>query len=157
MQLILHAADISNPGKPWIAHKKCVDEIMQEFFEQGDLEKKRRLPISPLCDRSNTDVPRTQLIFNEVIVEPCLTCLGDLFDLLRKDCEDATLNSAMNRRKGRLSRSSSKPRKSTPNAQVTVIRVVGNLYLSRFVWKWHRSHTAYNPTTKKLNLSIRQV
>jgi len=82
MSLILHAADISNPGKTWTTHRRCAEAVIEEFFAQGDEEKKRGLPITPLCDRNVTDVPRTQVTFIEVIVEPCLTVLGDMFDYI---------------------------------------------------------------------------
>lgn len=40
MSLLLHAADISHPGKPWRMHKKFADTILDEFFLQGDEEAK---------------------------------------------------------------------------------------------------------------------
>jgi len=32
-------------------HKKWSRRIIEEFFNQGDLELKHNMPISPLCDR----------------------------------------------------------------------------------------------------------
>ena len=39
MNLIVHAADISNPCKPLDVYKGWVDLVFEEFFNQGDLEK----------------------------------------------------------------------------------------------------------------------
>ncbi|CAL8100688.1 unnamed protein product [Orchesella dallaii] len=82
MSLLLHTADISHPGKPWRLHKKFADTILEEFFLQGDEEAKMGLPFSPLCDRNNVLIPESQISFIEFIVEPSLTIMTDLIDLV---------------------------------------------------------------------------
>ena len=82
MNMLLHAADLSNPVRPFdIAKQWCVVQtsnsghqllspppltavpcfrpgprrawaIIEEFSQQGDMEKRLTLPISPMCDRS---------------------------------------------------------------------------------------------------------
>ena len=37
---ILHSADISNPGKAWEHCERWAVLVMNEFFSQGDLQKK---------------------------------------------------------------------------------------------------------------------
>ncbi|VUZ50716.1 unnamed protein product, partial [Hymenolepis diminuta] len=46
--LILHAADISHPTKSWKLHEKWTHMLVEEFFNQGDRETARGLPVSPL-------------------------------------------------------------------------------------------------------------
>ncbi|OXA43537.1 hypothetical protein Fcan01_21462 [Folsomia candida] len=87
MSLLLHAADISHPGKPWRMHKKFADTILDEFFLQGDEEAKLGLPFSPLCDRNTVLIPESQISFIEFIVEPSLSILSDLIDFFLKSDE----------------------------------------------------------------------
>lgn len=51
LRAALHTADLSNPTKPFPLVKKWAHRIHQEFFWQGDEERKRGLPISPNMDR----------------------------------------------------------------------------------------------------------
>jgi hypothetical protein len=51
---------------------------MEEFFSQGDLEKNEKLPISFLCDRSSTNIPKSQINFINNIVTPCFKVLYQL-------------------------------------------------------------------------------
>ena len=43
--------DIGHGAKGLELHKKWSRRIIEEFFNQGDLELKHNMPISPLCDR----------------------------------------------------------------------------------------------------------
>merc|ERR1719193_3062747 len=47
----LHIADIANTAKPNKMSVYWAKRVIQEFFEQGDKERARGLPISPLFDR----------------------------------------------------------------------------------------------------------
>jgi len=48
---------------------------MEEFFQQGDLEREKRLDISPMCDRHTATVEKTQVcIMQENVTYPSL-CL----------------------------------------------------------------------------------
>jgi len=93
MSLLLHAADISHPGKPWRLHKKFADTILEEFFLQGDEEAKLGLPFSPLCDRNTVLIPESQISFIEFIVEPSLSVLSDFVDFFLKSDEGPSLTS----------------------------------------------------------------
>ncbi|NP_001096444.1 calcium/calmodulin-dependent 3',5'-cyclic nucleotide phosphodiesterase 1A [Xenopus tropicalis] len=77
MSLILHAADISHPAKPWDMHLRWTNLLMEEFFRQGDKEAALGLPFSPLCDRKSTMVAQSQIGFIDFIVEPTFTLLTD--------------------------------------------------------------------------------
>lgn len=71
MQLALHAADVSNPVKPWELHIKWYPRLMNEFYHQGDLERDLGYPISYAFDRHNpVPQPKFQLGFLKAIVFP---------------------------------------------------------------------------------------
>ena len=64
LQNLLHCADLSNPTKPLNLYKKWVDGIMEEFYQQGDKERDLGLDISPMCDRYNSTVEKSQVGFS---------------------------------------------------------------------------------------------
>jgi len=72
MQMALKCADVAHPSKPWHLHEKWSLLIVDEFFAQGDLEKEQKLPVSPLCDRQNSNLPKSQCDFIDFVVRPCL-------------------------------------------------------------------------------------
>lgn len=59
--MVLHCADISHPAKDWNLHYRWTSQLLEEFFLQGDMEKKLGLPFSPLCDRNNTLIAESQI------------------------------------------------------------------------------------------------
>lgn len=61
MSMVLHCADISHPAKEWSLHYRWTCQLLEEFFLQGDMEKKLGLPFSPLCDRNNTLIAESQI------------------------------------------------------------------------------------------------
>ena len=58
---MIHAADLSNPTKPLELYKSWVDLISQEFFSQGDKEREIGIDISPICDKYNATIEKTQV------------------------------------------------------------------------------------------------
>jgi len=44
--------DIGHGAKGLELHKKWSRRIIEEFFQQGDMEHKSGFPVSPLCDRT---------------------------------------------------------------------------------------------------------
>merc|ERR1712232_1367778 len=68
--MLLHAADIGAPTKNPALADQWAELVMKEFFEQGDEEKLRQLPISPLCDRRTTKTAASQVGFLRFVVEP---------------------------------------------------------------------------------------
>ncbi|XP_063678943.1 dual specificity calcium/calmodulin-dependent 3',5'-cyclic nucleotide phosphodiesterase 1A-like isoform X5 [Bolinopsis microptera] len=102
MTLILHCADISHPTKTWGLHKKWTDNLMEEFFCQGDKETSLGLPNSPLCNRTETLVPESQVGFIDFIIVPSMNLLGDMFDallLLQNEEANATGTKSVNYKK----------------------------------------------------------
>jgi hypothetical protein len=71
LQIALHAADVSNPTKPWSLYLRWVDWLLEEYYAQGDLERTRGLPVTPMLDRERPiPLPKFQLGFLNAIVLP---------------------------------------------------------------------------------------
>jgi len=94
LNVLIHAADISNPTKPMTVYSVWIDKIMEEFWNQGDKEKSLSLPISFLCDRETTNIPKAQVGFIENIVSPLVKSVIEYFPglmfLLRNLNDNAT-------------------------------------------------------------------
>lgn len=45
-QMLIKCADVSNPGKPQSVYLQWVSLITEEFFRQGDEEKRRGMPVT---------------------------------------------------------------------------------------------------------------
>ena len=76
MEMMMHACDISNPSRPWDLCYSWAEKVMEEFFLQGDKERSLGLPISQLCDRLTVNVPKSQVGFMDLFVEPTFTALA---------------------------------------------------------------------------------
>ncbi|EGR34747.1 hypothetical protein IMG5_002800 [Ichthyophthirius multifiliis] len=70
MNFILHAADVSNPFKPWEISILWTEKVLNEFWCQGDQEKELNLPVSYLCDRYTTNTAKCQIGFIDFVVFP---------------------------------------------------------------------------------------
>lgn len=70
LQISLKCADISNPCRPWDVSKKWSQKVCEEFFRQGDYERQLNLPVTSLCDRYSTSVPKIQVGFFKFVVTP---------------------------------------------------------------------------------------
>lgn len=70
LQMALKCADICNPCRPWELSKQWSEKVTEEFFQQGDIEKKHKLEVSPLCDRETNTVGDIQIGFMTYVAEP---------------------------------------------------------------------------------------
>ena len=52
MNMAIHMSDVSNPSKKWSISLHWIEILFEEFFAQGDDERKKGLPISDLMDRT---------------------------------------------------------------------------------------------------------
>ena len=78
LNMILHTADISNPGKPSKVSEQWTKKVYGEFFMQGDLEKEKGLPISNFCDRNTTNVNKAMVGFITFVVAPTIDALVNI-------------------------------------------------------------------------------
>lgn len=86
---MVHCADLSNPTKPLELYRQWCDRIMEEFFQQGDRERDSGLDISPMCDRYNATVEKSQVGFIDYIVHPLWETWADLVHPDAQDILDA--------------------------------------------------------------------
>jgi len=75
---ILHAADVSNPGKKWPVCERWANLVMAEFFGQGDLEKQKGMKPSMNCDRDSVLIPECQLGFGKYVVHDLYVSLAKI-------------------------------------------------------------------------------
>ena len=91
MEIAVHAADISNPSKPWDLCKEWSLRVVTEFFDQvfiyfytpitmkqGDKERNLSIPVSHLCDRYTTNIAKSQLGFIDFVVAPLFGLLTQI-------------------------------------------------------------------------------
>uniref|UniRef100_A0A1I7RPK3 Phosphodiesterase n=1 Tax=Bursaphelenchus xylophilus TaxID=6326 RepID=A0A1I7RPK3_BURXY len=76
-QMLIKFADINSPAKPYTLHRQWTDRICQEFYEQGDEEKVRNMPVSPYMDRNEPAVAKLQDSFIAHIVNPLVIALNE--------------------------------------------------------------------------------
>eukprot|EP00743_Colponemidia_sp_Colp-15_P003590 GILK01003872.1.p1 GENE.GILK01003872.1~~GILK01003872.1.p1 ORF type:complete len:821 (+),score=169.11 GILK01003872.1:79-2541(+) len=88
----LHAADVSNPAKPKDIYLNWVSLVMEEFFRQGDEEKRLGLPISMFMDRSTANVAKCQFGFIDVIVQPLFAVAHQVLPNLSGVCAQLSAN-----------------------------------------------------------------
>lgn len=92
---MVHCADLSNPTKPLDIYRQWVDRIMEEFFRQGDKERDQGLDISPMCDRHNASIEKSQVGFIDYISHPLWETWADL---VHPDAQKILRNLRRNRR-----------------------------------------------------------
>ncbi|KAK4520241.1 uncharacterized protein ATC70_008374 [Mucor velutinosus] len=118
-RILLHAADISNMARPWVISKQWSDLIVQEFFSQGDEERKRKMTISPGMDRELCSQPSISLKFGQLI----LPYFESLVSLLPKSHVFVDFLVANSTRWERLDQHTQAP---LPNTTTTTIRRVSS-------------------------------
>ncbi|MBU61497.1 MAG: hypothetical protein CMI26_03220 [Opitutae bacterium] len=74
----LHCADISNPSKDWVLCERWAVIVMNEFFSQGDVERKLGHKLSMNCDRESVSVSKCQLGFGTYVIRSLLQLLEKL-------------------------------------------------------------------------------
>jgi hypothetical protein len=70
MNTVLHSADISNPCRTWETASGWGYKVIEEFFAQGDEERKLGIPVQFLNDRHKLNKPNSQIGFIEFMIAP---------------------------------------------------------------------------------------
>jgi hypothetical protein len=68
----LHLADVANPTKPTASCVKWAECIVSEWFTQGDEERQLNIEISPMMDRRNANVEKSQIGWINYFIEPAV-------------------------------------------------------------------------------------
>ena len=90
MNLLIHSADISNPTKPFDVYFTWAKLVVNEFYNQGDKEKKLGLNCS--CDRNKVTIYQSQLGFINYIVLPFFSLFIQIFPKLNFYYEQININ-----------------------------------------------------------------
>jgi len=90
----LHTCDVSTPAREFEVCHQWTYLLFEEFFEQGDLELEKGLPISMLCDRTTTNVAKSQDGFINFITLPLFNNLGHIMPILHADIKHIKKNAA---------------------------------------------------------------
>ncbi|XP_006817553.1 cAMP and cAMP-inhibited cGMP 3',5'-cyclic phosphodiesterase 10A-like [Saccoglossus kowalevskii] len=78
--IMMSACDLSACAKTWPVQKKTVEIIYEEFYAQGDLEKKKGGVPLPMMDRDNAhNLPKEQVNFLRIFCEPLYGTLAVIF------------------------------------------------------------------------------
>ncbi|KAJ3048390.1 cGMP-specific 3',5'-cyclic phosphodiesterase, partial [Rhizophlyctis rosea] len=96
--MIMTCSDLSAMTKPFHCARRTADHVYEEFFVQGEEERRMNLPYSAeLMDRSKSvEIPRMQLGFMDFIVRPAYELLdkmldgvtGQLMDAVKRNMEE---------------------------------------------------------------------
>ncbi|XP_063682768.1 3',5'-cyclic-AMP phosphodiesterase 4C-like isoform X3 [Bolinopsis microptera] len=78
LQGIVHSCDISSATKALPIYKAWTEKIIEEFYQQGDRERELGLNLSPMCDRQDPSIEKSQVGFIDYIVLPLWETLGEL-------------------------------------------------------------------------------
>lgn len=77
MDSLIHAADISNPTKPFHIYTLWAEKVLTEYWNQGDKERERGFPVSYLMDRYTVNTAKSQVGFIDIIVMPLYIVIKD--------------------------------------------------------------------------------
>jgi hypothetical protein len=76
--MLMRAADLSNPAKPFPIAKYWAHMVQEEFFIQGDREAEKAIKVSPFMTRGNSSLPQMQMNFADYIVIPMFKVMTKL-------------------------------------------------------------------------------
>ena len=94
LNVLIHSADVSNPTKPLDIYKQWATRCVEEFFKQGDMEKRLGMPVSFNCDRDTVSLPQSQVGFIDAIVFPLFSVICEYFPGLKFTLENLGKNLA---------------------------------------------------------------
>lgn len=78
--------DIGHSVAEFELHAAWSQLIREEFFRQGDEERSRGMPVSPLCDRHTTPpLPASQVGFFDFVARPLFVAVSKLPNMIKLD------------------------------------------------------------------------
>ncbi|KAL8569757.1 hypothetical protein ACOMHN_007280 [Nucella lapillus] len=85
MMILVKVADISNECRPMKVSEPWLECLLQEFFNQSDMEKLAGLPVAPFMDRDKVTKPSSQIGFIKFVLLPLFESVGQLFPQIDGD------------------------------------------------------------------------
>jgi hypothetical protein len=83
--MTLYVSDHSNPAKQSILYFKWMAAEMEEYFQQGDLERKLDYSITAFFDRTESNPFKYQQGYIDVIVQPLLDTWTEFRPVFREE------------------------------------------------------------------------
>ena len=77
--VLIKVSDISNEARPMDVAEPWLDCLLQEFYEQSDVEKLLGLPVTPFMDREKVSRPSSQCSFIGFVLLPLFESIGRFF------------------------------------------------------------------------------
>jgi len=132
MKIFIKVADVSNEARPMDVAEPWLECLLEESFNQSDVEKLEGLPVAPFMDRDKVTKPSAQIGFIKFVLIPLFDTLRELFpavgETLISPVKNAldyyqnmakTTDEERKRREERKHSSGTPPRKlSTDNAEL---------------------------------------
>lgn len=89
VKAVCHMSALAHTCRPWDVHKHFVTCMEEEFFAQGDQERRAGLPVSPLSDRDKDSFASVQGFYLKNLVKPllepyCQFLSGEVGPVLKK-------------------------------------------------------------------------
>ncbi|XP_042350610.1 high affinity cGMP-specific 3',5'-cyclic phosphodiesterase 9A [Plectropomus leopardus] len=84
MMVLIKVSDISNEARPMEVAEPWLDCLLQEFYNQSDVEKLEGLPVTPFMDRDKVTKPSSQTGFIRFVLLPLFIELANLFPCLEQ-------------------------------------------------------------------------
>ncbi|WIA12087.1 hypothetical protein OEZ85_012163 [Tetradesmus obliquus] len=95
VKAILHAADISNPLRPWQGALAAAERVHAEFAQQAAQERLQQLPVAPHMEASDPAVwARMEVEFIDYVVGPLWSRLSQFFPALQQPLQQMHDNRA---------------------------------------------------------------
>ncbi|XP_034741507.1 high affinity cGMP-specific 3',5'-cyclic phosphodiesterase 9A [Etheostoma cragini] len=88
MRILIKVSDISNEARPMEVAEPWLDCLLQEFYNQSDVEKLEGLPVTPFMDRDKVTKPSSQTGFIRFVLLPLFIELANLFPCLEQHIID---------------------------------------------------------------------
>nr|KAG5698694.1 hypothetical protein BaRGS_022582 [Batillaria attramentaria] len=79
LMILIKVSDISNECRPMEVSEPWLECLLQEFFNQSDMEKLEGLPVAPFMDRDKVTKPTSQIGFIKFVLLPLFETVGQLF------------------------------------------------------------------------------
>jgi hypothetical protein len=79
MVMVLKLSDVSHTARAFDTHYKWSVRCVSEFYNQGDLEKERGMPVLGFMDREVDYLPKSQIGFTKFVVVPMFKTLEQVY------------------------------------------------------------------------------
>ncbi|KAK3101817.1 hypothetical protein FSP39_006588 [Pinctada imbricata] len=85
LMILIKVADISNECRPMDVAEPWLECLLEEFFNQSDMEKLEGLPVAPFMDREKVTKSSSQIGFIKFALLPLFESLCELFPVIEED------------------------------------------------------------------------